>query len=77
MAEMGSTVSVIQGIKQNIGVSILSEIAVSEELKSGTLKSLVVDRLNLVRSFYLTRHKLRSLSPLGAAFLEHVRPMTP
>lgn len=72
VAEMGSTISVIQGIKQKIGVSILSEVAVTEELKAGTLKSLTVDKLNLKRSFYLTWHKLRSFSPLGSAFLKYI-----
>ena len=68
VAQMGSTMSVIQGIKQNVGVSVLSTISVTEELSAGTLKALTVDGLNLTRGFYLTRHKLRSLSPLGEAF---------
>jgi DNA-binding transcriptional LysR family regulator len=68
VAQMGSTMSVIQGIKQNVGVSVLSTISVTDELSAGTLKALAVDGLNLTRGFYLTRHKLRSLSPLGEAF---------
>jgi DNA-binding transcriptional LysR family regulator len=68
IASMGSTISVIQGIKQNVGVSVLSTISVNEELSAGTLKALSVEGLSLTRSFYLTRHKMRSLSPLGEAF---------
>jgi DNA-binding transcriptional LysR family regulator len=69
IAEMGSTMSVIQAVKQNLGVSIVSEIAVSDDVKAGTLRALDVAGLNLKRSFFLTHHKQRSLSPLGEAFL--------
>ena len=39
ISEMGSTAAVIQGIKSKVGISILSTIAVAEELKAGTLKA--------------------------------------
>ncbi len=68
VAEMGSTSAVIQGIKQNIGVSVLSTISVAEEIAAGFLTQLTVDGLNLKRSFYFTRHRLRSPSPLAEAF---------
>lgn len=68
VAELGSTESIIKGIKSSIGVSVLSPIAVSEELKSGTLKALKVKGLNLERKFYLTLYKNRSESPLSKAF---------
>jgi DNA-binding transcriptional LysR family regulator len=68
VAELGSTESIIKGIKSNIGVSVLSPIAVSEDLKSGTLKALKVRGLNLERTFYLTRYKNRSESPLSRTF---------
>ena len=73
VAEMGSTISVIQGVKSNLGFSVLSTISVTEELKAGTLAMLTVKGLNLPRSFYVTRHKLKSLSPLGEAFLEFLK----
>lgn len=68
VATMGSTQAVCQAIKHGIGVSILSRLAVSDELAAGTFKALKIEGLNLKRSFYLTRHKHRSLSPLGSAF---------
>ena len=73
VAEMGSTEAVCQAIKNGVGVSIVSKIAVSEELKSGTLRALMIAGFNLRRNFYLTRHKYRSLSPLGNTFAEHIR----
>ncbi len=68
VAELGSTESVIKGIKSNIGVSVLSPLAVTEELKAGTLKALAINGLNLERKFYLARYKNRSESPLGKTF---------
>jgi DNA-binding transcriptional LysR family regulator len=68
VAEMGSTEAVRQGIKDGIGVSILSALAVAEDLESGALKALSVRGLVLTRGLYLTRHRQRSLSPLPAAF---------
>jgi DNA-binding transcriptional LysR family regulator len=53
IAEMGSTMAVIQGVKENIGVSIVSTISIREELKYGTLKALSIDGLDLDRHFFL------------------------
>ena len=69
IAELGSTEAIIQGIKSKIGISILSTIAVAEELKAGTLKALTIKELNLKRNFYLITHKQRSPSPLCKAFI--------
>lgn len=73
VAEMGSTEAVIQGIKSNVGVSILSTIAVAEELKAGTLKALTIKELNLKRNFYLITHKQRSPSPICKAFIHFLK----
>jgi DNA-binding transcriptional LysR family regulator len=67
-AEMGSTEAVRQAIKGKVGVSILSAVAVADDVRSGQLKALTVEGLNLKRSFYLTTHKQRSISPLGRIF---------
>jgi DNA-binding transcriptional LysR family regulator len=68
VAKMGSTQAVCQAIKHGVGVSIVSQLAVSDEIKSGTLRALEIEGLNLKRHFYLTRHRHRTLSPLGRAF---------
>lgn len=70
VAEMGSTEAVRQAIKNGLGVSILSAIAVADEVKSGQLKSLLIAGVDLKRHFYLTTHKHRSLSPLCQAFID-------
>ncbi len=72
-ATLGSTTSVIQGIKSGIGVSILSAIAVADDVRLKTLVSLSVRGLDLRRYFYLTYHKSRSRSPLCDAFMDFLR----
>ncbi len=73
VAELGSTSAVIQGIKSNVGISILSPIAVADELQAGSLKKINVPDLDLTRSFYLTRHKERTMSPLGNSFWNFIQ----
>ena len=70
IAQLGSTTAVIQGIKSNIGISIFSTRAIREELAAKTLKALSIRGVNLKRSFYLTRHKDRTASPLCRAFAD-------
>lgn len=70
VAVMGSTEAVRQAIMSNAGVSILSAIAVAEACRSGSLKALKIEGLHLNRSFYLTTHRQRSLSPLSRAFIK-------
>ena len=72
-AELGSTEAVRQGIKNGLGVSILSTLAVFEDIKFGSLAAVDVKDLPLMRSFYITRHKYRSLSPLSRRFMEFLQ----
>ncbi|RJP94660.1 MAG: LysR family transcriptional regulator [Desulfobacteraceae bacterium] len=69
IAELGSTAAVIQGIKNHVGISILSPIAVAEELAAGSLKALTIKNVDLKRHFYLTTHKDRTPSPLCREFI--------
>ena len=73
VAEMGSTEAVRQSIKSRVGVSVLSAIAVEDDVTAGLLKSLSVKGLNLKRSFYLTTHKHRSLAPLCQSFIDFLQ----
>jgi DNA-binding transcriptional LysR family regulator len=70
VAEMGSTEAIRQGIKAGVGVSILSECAVSEELTARTLKKLKIQGLSFKRAFYLTVHRHRTQSPLCRTFID-------
>jgi DNA-binding transcriptional LysR family regulator len=63
---------VIQGIKSRLGVSILSAIAVADDLRAGTLQILEIEGLDLKRGFYLTRRRNRTASPLCRAFMDFI-----
>jgi DNA-binding transcriptional LysR family regulator len=73
VAEMGSTEAVRQGIKNGVGLSILSAVAVVDDIQSGLLKAIQVEGINLKRSFYLTTHKQRTLSPLCSVFIDFLK----
>ncbi len=67
-ARMGNTVSVCEAIKCGVGVSILSTRAVERDIQSGLLAAISIEGVDLKRTFYLTRHKKRTPSPLAEAF---------
>lgn len=73
VAQMGSTEAVKQGIKSGVGVSIFSTVAVSDELQAGTLKAIDIKGLNLVRCFYLIKHKQKTPSPLSSIFETYLK----
>lgn len=70
---MGNCVSVIQGILNNVGISILSTIAVTEELAKGRLHALSVEDLDLSRNFYLTLSRKRTRSPICEKFIQFLK----
>ncbi|OGR50255.1 MAG: LysR family transcriptional regulator [Desulfobacula sp. RIFOXYB2_FULL_45_6] len=70
---MGNTVSVIQGILHHVGISILSTIAVQDDIDKGRLKALSITGMDLNRFFYLTTSPKRSLSPICKKFIEFAR----
>jgi len=70
---MGNTVSVIQAILNNVGISILSTMAVRDCIDSGRLKALPVKDLNLKRFFYLTVPARRTISPICRKFIEFIK----
>jgi len=73
VAEMGSTEAVRQAIKAGVGVSILSECAVDDELAAGSLKKIGIKGMSFQRAFYLIVHKHRTQSPLCHAFVEFLK----
>ncbi len=70
---MGNATSVIQGILNGVGISILSTIAVQDDLEKGRLKALSVTGLNLDRYFYLTLPQKRTQSPICKKFIEFTK----
>jgi DNA-binding transcriptional LysR family regulator len=77
VAEMGSTEAVRQAVKAGLGVSILSRLAVAEDLRFGLIDVIEVDGLNLERDFYAVVHARRTQSPLCRAFLAYLMEQGP
>jgi len=73
VAEMGSTEAVRQAIKSGVGISILSRIAVEDDVRTGLLKTLHIRGIDFKRHFYLTVHRHRGLSPLSIAFIDFLK----
>jgi DNA-binding transcriptional LysR family regulator len=72
VAEIRHTSGVISAIKHQLGVSVLSPIAITDELKANRLKSLRIQAVDLRRDFYLTWNVNRSLSPITKLLMEFI-----
>ncbi len=68
----GSTDAVKQAVKAGLGVSIVSQYAVVDELNHRILKEIHLSDANITREFYIVTHRRRSLPRLYAAFFEHL-----
>ena len=72
VAELGSTEAVKQSVKDGMGVSVLSVLAVGEELRQGSLVAIEIRGIKFDRSLYLVQRKNREPSPLCSAFISHL-----
>lgn len=70
VATLGSTAAIKEAVKAGLGVSILSRMAIKEELAAGSLQEIPLGGSAMARSFYLMRHKKRSLPPHYQAFYD-------
>lgn len=71
-AVLGSTDAVKQAIKAGLGVSIISKMAIAEELKRKELTAAVFHKAPITRSFFAVTHKGRTLPGSYKSFLEHL-----
>ncbi|MBT6503017.1 MAG: LysR family transcriptional regulator, partial [Deltaproteobacteria bacterium] len=76
IAEIRHTRALISGIKKGLGVSVISPIAVSEELEKKELMVLHIDKVDLKRNFYLTWCSNRTLSPIAEALKQFIQEKT-
>jgi len=72
----GSTDAVKQAAKVGLGLTILSRVAVTEELKHKLLKEVKLDAPAMKRMFYIVTHRKRVLPHLYALFLDHLKANT-
>ncbi len=72
VAQLGSTDAVKEAMKASLGVSIISRLAIEEELKQGTLKEIKLKGLDIKRNFYIISLKKRTLPLAYKRFYEYV-----
>ena len=72
VAEIASTQAVKQAVRAGLGVSFVSDRAVTDECRAKLLVCVRVRDLTVTRAFHLVVHKDRSRSPLAQAFLAFI-----
>ena len=60
-------------IELDLGISLISKIAVKNEIELGLIKSYKIKDLELKRSFYFVYCKNRTLSPVVEAFRDFLK----
>lgn len=71
VAQLGSTTAIKEAIKANVGLSILSHLAVQTEMAAGLVKAIRIREIKrLERHFFIVTNRRRTKSPLSEAFLE-------
>ncbi|MCA1989796.1 MAG: LysR family transcriptional regulator [Desulfarculus sp.] len=68
-AQMGSTMAVLQAVRAQVGVGVISRLALADDLAAGRVVELDLTGLDLVRQFHLVTRKRRSHSPAAQAFM--------
>lgn len=66
---LGSVEAVKKNVIRGMGISIISSLAMQEELKTGRLKEVKVKGIELKREIYLLYRKNKILSPAAKAFI--------
>lgn len=72
-----SVQSIKHGVKEGIGVAIISEIAARDFQKRGLINVNTITEFKEDRIFYLAYNKQKTLSPLAMEFIKTIIPSTP
>lgn len=67
--ELDNIEAIKKAVEHNIGISVISKLAIMEELKSGKLIKVPLDGINFSRSFNIIYHKNKFLSDLLTKFI--------
>jgi len=73
-ATFGSTASIKEATKAGLGLTVLSKLAVANEIKNNQLIQVMVKGLTMKRSFFLVSHKKRSIPAHFHAFCQYLQP---
>lgn len=71
-AQFNSIDAIKQAVSQGLGVSIMSYVSIEDYVKFGQIKAFDIEGFDLMRAFYIVRHKKRPLSPVNSVFLKYV-----
>lgn len=66
-AVLGSVSAIKEGVKAGLGISLLSELTVADDVRARAVATVPVADLKGERSFYLVRDRRRTLSPAAGA----------
>ena len=75
VAVFGSNAAIIEAIKTNLGVSILSRVSICDELEHGRIREIKVKGLTMKRMFYIITLKNRTLPNHYSVFLQRLQGM--
>ena len=73
VAMLGSNEAVREAVKAGFGVAITSSRSVAQDVHCAHLAAVPLDDPDAVRPIYLLQRKNRELSPVAAAFVEHLK----
>jgi DNA-binding transcriptional LysR family regulator len=75
-ATLGSSSAVKEAVRADLGVSVLSRLAVQRELDSGVLREIAIAGVDMKRSFYVVTAQKRTLPNHYLKFLEQLLEAT-
>lgn len=70
----GTTDSIKQAVKAGLGLSVLSRVAVRDELATGVLREIKLSGLKMRRQFFLVTHQKRTLPSAYSLFYRYLLP---
>ncbi|WP_199257762.1 LysR family regulator CbbR [Paracoccus binzhouensis] len=72
MVEMGTNETIKQAVIAGLGIALISQHTVTEELRSGRLVAVRANGLPIQRSWFLLRREDMALSPAGQRVHDHI-----
>lgn len=75
MVEMGTNETIKQAVLAGLGIALISQHTVTEELRAGRLVTIQANGLPIQRNWFLLSHEDTSLSPAGQRVHDHIRDL--
>ncbi len=72
VSTLGSTEAVREAVKAGLGCSVLSALAVKDELRHGLVKKIAIKGVQMKRKLYIVTHRKRSVPKRYELFKGHV-----